>query len=109
MKTLTPDLFAADPIDTLTLADLAARSIPRSELTERYSCVAKSADLHPLGYTVVHWCLVGVRGSEVLEYMPRLSKLPRVTVASYADQVAVHEAIGARVVGPGKMFKRKAS
>jgi hypothetical protein len=109
LKTLTPDLFAADPIDVLTLADLAARSIPRAELTGRYLCVAKSSDLFPLGYTVQSWVIVGVPGSEVLEYRPRFSALPRVAVASYADQVAVHQAIGARVVGPGKWFKRKAA
>jgi hypothetical protein len=109
MKTLTPDLFAAPPVDSTALADLAARSIPRGELSGRYLCVAKSSDLFDLGYTVQSWVLVGVAGSEVLEYRPRFSALPRVTVACYADQVAVHEAIGARVVGPGKWFRKKAA
>lgn len=100
----TPSLFAEPAIDRAALESLAARSVPRAALTGTYVCVGKSTDLHDLGYGVAHWVVPGVPGSEVLEYNPRLSDLPRVTAATYAEQVAVHEAIGARVVGPGRKF-----
>lgn len=56
-------------------------------------------------YVVAHWVIPGVPGSEVLEYLPRFSDLPRVTVATYADQAAVHRALGVRLVGPGRKFR----
>lgn len=99
-----PTLFPDDPIDTAALAELAGRSVPRHELHGRFCCLAKSSDLFPLGYIVAHWVRPGVRGSELLEYLPRFSDLPRVTAASYEDQAAVHRAIGARTVGPGRRF-----
>ena len=102
---MQPTLFGDEPIDRAALDDLAARSIPRADLTGLYLCVAKSSDLHDHGYAVAHWVRVGVPGSEVLEYNPRLSDLPRVTADSYADQAAVHRAVGARVVGPGRKFR----
>ena len=101
-----PGLFPDDPTDTAALAELAGRSIPRAELSAAFACVAKSSDLFDLGYIVAHWVRPGVRGSEVLEYLPRFSQLPRLTVATYADQVAVHQALGARVVGPGRPFRQ---
>lgn len=101
-----PGLFPDDPIDTAALAELAGRAVPRNELHGRFCCVAKSSDLFELGYIVAHWVRPGVRESEVLEYLPRFSALPRLTVATYADQVAVHIALGARVVGPGRPFRR---
>lgn len=100
-----PGLFPDDPVDTPALAAIAARSVPRDRLSGLYVCVAKSSDLFELGYLVAHWVRPGVPGSEVLEFLPRLSALPRLTVACHADQAAVHRAIGARVVSPGARFR----
>lgn len=98
-------LFPDDPIDRAALDELAARSVPRAGLSGRFLCLAKSSDMFGHGYIVAHWVIPGVPGSEVLEYLPRFSDLPRVTVATYADQAAVHRALGVRVVGPGRKFR----
>lgn len=104
-------LFPPDAIDRPALDGLAGRAVPRTELQGRYVPVAKSTDLFDVGYTVLHWIIPGVPGSELLEYLPRslpdrACVLPRLTADSYADQVAIHEAIGARVVSPGRRFSR---
>lgn len=106
---MTPSLFPPEPIDLAALAELARRSVPRDELNGRYCNLAKSSDLFELGYSVSHWVIPGVPGSELLEFNPRVVggvafDLPRVTVDNYADQAALHEAIGARVVRPGQAF-----
>jgi hypothetical protein len=99
-------------IDRDALAALAARAVPREALQAAgYLNLVKSTDLFPHGYSVSHWLRPGVPGSEVLEFNPRAVRgvttdLPRLTAASYAEQVAVHEAIGARVVAPGRKFLR---
>lgn len=108
---MTPSLFAADPIDRAALAALAARSLTREQLAAGWRNAAKSSDLFELGYSVSHWVAPGVRGSEVLEFNPYVvagvpADLPRVTVDNYADQAALHRAIGARVVSPGRAFNR---
>jgi hypothetical protein len=106
---VTPSLFAAEPIDRVALAELARRSLPRDELNGRYCNLVKSSDLIELGYSVSHWVIPGTPRSEVLEFNPRVvagvpADLPRVTVDNYADQAALHEAIGARVLPPGRDF-----
>lgn len=105
-----PSLFADEPADLAALADLAARSIPRADLMAAgYRNLAKSSDLFDLGYSVSHWFHPGTR-VELVEYNPTRGagrpavQLPRVTATTYAEQVAIHEAIGARVVGPGRQF-----
>jgi hypothetical protein len=108
---MQPTLFPVEEVDRDALAAIAARSVPRSELHGRYCNCAKSSDMFELGYTISHWIIPGEPASELLEYNPLVvagvpANLPRVTATSYADQVAIHEAIGARVVGPGKRFSR---
>lgn len=110
---MTPDLFpTAEPPDFAALAALAARSIPRAELARVHVSYAKSTDLFPLGYSLSHWFDPFAR-SIVIEAnpirtggraMPWAAELLRVTFTSYADQAAFHEAIGARVVAPGRPF-----
>lgn len=104
--TRQPGLFPAEPTDAAALAAVAARSLARDALTGGFACVAKSSGLFEFGYIVAHWVAPGVTGSEVLEYLPRFSGLPRLTVDNHADQAAVHRAIGARVVSPGRRFRR---
>lgn len=104
--TRQPLLFEAEPIDRAALAELAARSVPRRQLARTHRNLLKSTDLNEFGYTVSHWVRVGSPGSELLEFNPWLSDLPRVTVDNYADQAEVHRAIGARVVGPGRRFRK---
>jgi len=101
---------AAEP-DRTALAGLAARSVPRRTMQARGWCpVAKFTDLQELGYTVVYWLKPGVREAVILEFMPYVGcghdnlGLPRVTAGCYADQKAIHEAVGARVVSPGRRF-----
>lgn len=106
----TPSLFADDPIDRAALADLAARSLSRDQLDAGgWRPIIKSTDLFPHGYLVVHWIKPGVRESELLEFMPyspagRPSDLPRVTLNTFADQAALHRAVGAKVTAPGVPF-----
>lgn len=109
---MTPSLFPADPIDREALAALAARSIPRAELSRTHVSYAKSTDLFDLGYSISHWFDPFAR-SIVIECnpirtggraVPWAAELLRVTFTGYADQAAFHQAIGARVVGPGRAF-----
>lgn len=101
-----PALFDNSPVlDRAALAALAGRATSTADLQKAgYVNLLKSSDLFPYGYSVSHWIRPGVPGSEVLEFVPRAKGLPRLTAATYEEQVAVHEAIGARVVGPGKPF-----
>ncbi len=108
--TATPSLFAAEAADLAALAELAARSIPRAELiAEGYRNLAKSSDLFDMGYSISHWFNPRTR-AELVEYNPTsgagrpAGRLPRVTATTYAEQAAVHDAIGARVVSPGRQF-----
>lgn len=56
MSAKQPTLFADDPIDVAALDALAARSLSRAELQAAGYCpVAKSTDLFPHGYSVLHW------------------------------------------------------
>lgn len=107
----TPSLFTDDPIDRAALADLAARSLTREELdAQGFRPIIKSTDLFPHGYTVVHWIKPGVKASELLEYLPRVCRgetgagLPRITLTTFADQAALHRAVGAKVTGSGVPF-----
>lgn len=89
-------------VDRQALAALALRAVSRERLQEQgYLPVAKSGDLFRVGYSVVFWVRVGVPGSELLEYKPRLSDLPRLTVSDYATQMEVHRALGLSRVPPG--------
>lgn len=97
------------PVDTTgadqgALLALAAHAVPRETLqTQGYLSILSWADLHPHGYTVRAWlCLAD--SDLVLEYRPRLSDLPRLTVRTYAEQSAVHRALGVNVVPPGQQW-----
>lgn len=104
----TPSMFPDEPADLAALAAIAAGSIPRAVLMAEARNLAKSTDLFELGYTVSHWFRLADR-VEVLEFNPlhrpgRRSPLPRVTATTYEEQRAIHEALGARVVGRGRTF-----
>lgn len=62
----------------------------------------KSTDLLRWGYSISHWLDPRVRGSEVCEYNPQFPGLPRLTAATYAEQVAIHRALGAPVLPGGQ-------
>ena len=86
--------------DDAALARLAAQAVPREKLQAEYRGLCGSSDLFPHGYFVRHW----VRFSdlhEVCEYLPRNSSLPRLTAGCYAEQVAIHAALGLNLVPPG--------
>lgn len=88
--------------DPDALARLAAASVPREQLQrEGYLPLLAWADLHPFGYTVRHW-LRPRDGAQALEYLPRLSELPRVCVTTYEQQAGLHRALGLNVVRPGE-------
>ena len=96
---------AASPEGLKALTAISGSSVSREALKRGgYRSMLKSSDLHKYGYTVVHWIKPGKSESEILEYMPRLSKLPRVTAASYAEQAAIHRALGAPVGDAGENF-----
>ena len=117
---MTPSLFETEPPDLAALAVIAAASIPRGELQARgYRGVTKSTELQPEGYTVIDWlcpalALAGDPTCHVLEYVPSqharpnrgagLEPLPRLTAGTYAEQVAIHNALRLRVVPPGRKF-----
>lgn len=117
---MTPSLFDAEPPDLAALATIAAGSIPRADLQARgFRPVTKSTELQPDGYTVIDWlcpalALAGDPACHVLEYVPSqhrrpdrgatLEQLPRLTATNYAEQVAIHNALRLRVVGPGRRF-----
>ena len=92
--THTPAVLAA-------IALIAAKAIPREKIREgNYRSVLGSTDLFRHGYFVRHWLRFS-DGSEILEYNPRLSDLPRVTATCYAEQIAIHRALGLNIVPPG--------
>lgn len=103
----TPSLFDAPQVCRPALDELASRSMSPEQLRADYVSVAKSGDLFDLGYTIIHWIKPGDPKAEVIEYRPRFSDFPRVTITDYVDQVKVHEAIGAKVVGRGRDFHAK--
>lgn len=90
------------------LEQIAARSIPRDQLSGEYQNMLKSTDLFDYGYSISHWIKPGVKESEVIEYNPRTPAgtenegLPRMTATSFEEQKAVHEALGVPVSGPGQ-------
>jgi hypothetical protein len=92
-------------IDWPTLHALAARSLDRPTLAGLARPYAKSAALFSVGYNVGFWvCLGDMR--TILEYLPRhtfasSSLLPRITLDCWADQAALHRALGLAVVSPG--------
>jgi hypothetical protein len=119
---MTPSLFPDEPADLAALADIAARSIPRARLqAEGFRGVTKSTELQPEGYTVIDWlhparALAGAPDRHVMEYVPSSHRrprgaptLPRLTASTYAEQVAIHQALGLRVVSPGQPFTRTRS
>lgn len=90
--------------DLDTLARLAEKALPGEAIRSMgYRSVCASSDLHRYGYTVRHWMRLA-DGTEVLEYLPRLSKLPRLTAACHAEQVAIHRALGLNCVGPREQW-----
>lgn len=119
---MTPSLFPDEPADLAALADIAAGATPRAELQAAgFRPVTKSTELQPEGYTVIDWlhpgrALAGDPDRHVMEYVPSGHRrptgaptLPRLTAATYAEQLAIHEALGLRVVGPGRPFTRTRS
>jgi hypothetical protein len=98
--------FPGGPIvNTAALAALALLAIPRSMIKGHWflSLVA-SSDLHRYGYTIRHWVRLkdGACVDEYNPYPPR--KLPRLTATTYAQQVAIHEAMGLNLVGRGEQW-----
>lgn len=92
-------------VDREALATLASISISRDQLQgDGYCPMNASSDLHPYGYTVRHWILAGKAQSEVLEYNPSLSDLPRLTATCYDEQAAIHRALGLNLVSPGERW-----
>jgi hypothetical protein len=86
---------------------LARRSVPRDRLrADGYRPVAASTALHRHGYQVRYWWKVST-GHIVIELHPRWkrSQLPRVTVDRYADQAALHRALGLNLVPPGEEWQ----
>lgn len=83
------------------LQQIATKAIPREKIREgNHRSMLGSTDLFRHGYFVRHWVRFS-DNSEILEYNPRNSDLPRVTATTYAEQVAVHRAIGLNIVPPG--------
>src|SRR4051812_36640084 len=100
-------------MDRQALAALSARSLSREEMTRRGMVpVAKSSDLFPWGVSVIFWIRPGTKASEVLEMVPRHvpgkpSRVPRVTVDCWEDQVRFHQALGLGIVGRSQHWHRK--
>lgn len=83
------------------LKALAAKAVGREALRAGgYHSLCHSSDLFRHGYRVRHWFRPCDR-HELLEYLPRDSDLPRLTAGSYAEQAAIHVAIGLNLVPPG--------
>ncbi|MBA4187568.1 MAG: hypothetical protein C0467_06070 [Planctomycetaceae bacterium] len=102
LNTLFDDTPVVDPA---ALSAIAAKAVSREALVaDGFVNLLKSTDLFRHGYSVSHWIKPAVPGSHLLEYVPRASKLPRLTATTYAEQVAIHEALGIRVVSPGRKF-----
>lgn len=104
-----------------TLSELAAGSPSREEMVARgFRGLAKSSDMHKVGYQIQHWLIPGEAGSEVIEYSPinnvhwqtkerQQNDLPRIVVSCYADQARLHVALGLNLVGPGDQWKNYGS
>jgi hypothetical protein len=90
------------PADPAALAAIGAAAVPRAELSGTHVNMLKSTDLFRWGYSVSHWLNPRVRGAEVCEYNPQFPGLPRLTAATYAEQVAIHKALGAPVLPSGR-------
>lgn len=91
----------ASAADRDALASVAARSLTRDAMRAAgFMCLHAHMDLLAYGYTVRHWLRLR-DGAEVLEFNPSLSDLPRVTACCYAEQAAVHRALGLNLVPPG--------
>ncbi len=91
-------------IDRAALCAIAARAVARKEIQEAgYRALAKSSDLFRVGYSINYWFLVS-EGKVLLEYNPRLSDLPRLTATCYAEQVAIHLALGLNLVPPDEQW-----
>lgn len=92
------------PVNLDRLTALAGKALPREALRQAgYLSVCLSSDLFPHGYAVRHWMRLADR-SEVLEYLPRMSALPRLTASCYAEQADIHAALGLNCVGPGERW-----
>jgi len=95
------------PKDLLALERIAESSISRPDLKKRASALVKSTELYPWNYQVLQW--LDPRTKEVIvEYKPLVQGLPRLTATTYAEQVAIHEALGAPVKPKGSDEHTKA-
>jgi hypothetical protein len=98
------------PIDRSKLQELSDRSPCRAALRSRgYCAMHAAADLHEHGYTVRYWLRPADR-DVWLEFNPtggegrRNPGLPRVALQTYADQAALHRALGLGIAGPGDEY-----
>jgi len=96
-------------MDMQVLADLAARSMTRAELSAHgFVDMHAFADLHEFGYSGRYWLRPGDLAI-VVTFYPRMKadkgRLPWVAIMTYADQAAFHRAIGATVVGPREEYR----
>lgn len=104
----------------------ALPAIPRAELVRRgYRACGKCRDMQRLGYQTVEWYSVSER-RRIVEYIgmtlfnqeygpdgmmtgrPATATrvdVPRYTASTYAEQVAVHRALGLHVVPPGEPWR----
>lgn len=101
MKYITPDGLAA-------LRLLSALAIPLAQIrAEGWRSMIASTDLHAWGYSIREWMLLPT-GRILVEYHARFltSGLPRVTASTYAEQCAIHQAIGVVCVPPGEYFRQ---
>ena len=101
-------------------------AIPRSELVRRgYRAFGKSRDMQRWGYQIVEWFCPATKAI-LIEYIgvtifdqeygqdgmmtgrpAQASRVdvPRYTATTYAEQVAVHRALGLHVVRPGEEWR----
>lgn len=104
-------LFDNSPaIDLRALTAIAGRAMSLEDLrASGFVNLLKSSDLFHCGYSVSHWFKPSEPGVEILEFNPisglrKRTEFPRLTAATYEEQRAIHEALGVRVVPPGKPF-----
>ena len=77
----------------------------REQIPAGYLSLCASSDLHHAGYTIRHWFRVR-DGARIDEYLPRLSRLPRLVATCHAEQCEIHRSLGLPTVGPGQQWSR---
>ncbi len=84
------------PKDRAAIDRIALEAIDHARFHGTYVSISKSTDLFPWGYGITQWFDPRSK-QEIIEYVPRLSDMPRLTATTYAEQVAIHKALGAPV------------